>query len=190
MNMNNIFDLSHSIIEMDNSSNLNFSNSIIDMSQMFNLTQIQNSINEEVSRIENLQNKPLYKNILNESAENIILKDFLFSYKNSSKLNESCPILLVDFEPDDEIIQLPCDHCFDKASIIKWFKTESTLCPVCRTELPEKMIKKEKIDTPVVSRDDITRSVRTRYLNEINYIMEMEAELQLQRTLISHYSNS
>ena len=64
MNMNNIFDLSHSIIEMDNSSNLNFSNSIIDMSQMFNLTQIQNSINEEVSRIENLQNKPLYKNIL------------------------------------------------------------------------------------------------------------------------------
>ena len=36
------------------------------------------------------------------------------------------------FNDDDDIIQLPCSHCFHVEPIIHWLTEESCECPVCR----------------------------------------------------------
>ena len=40
------------------------------------------------------------------------------------------------FEENEEIIQLPCSHIFNKEGILQWLKEEQSKCPVCRYELP------------------------------------------------------
>ena len=48
-----------------------------------------------------------------------------------SLLEASCPVCLEDIEPHSEIHELPCDHKFHLACLLKWSKRQST-CPVCR----------------------------------------------------------
>ena len=82
--------------------------------------------------------KPVYKKVLSEEGEQQLKK---MLYKDSSKTNESCPIFYLDFEDNDEIIELPCKHIFTPSGIEKWLKEEKNECPVCRFELKSKEIK-------------------------------------------------
>ena len=36
------------------------------------------------------------------------------------------------FKEDDDVIQLPCNHCFFVEPIMKWLTEDSCECPVCR----------------------------------------------------------
>lgn len=46
--------------------------------------------------------------------------------------NLECSILCDSFKEDDDIIQLPCNHCFFVEPIMKWLTEDSCECPVCR----------------------------------------------------------
>ena len=46
--------------------------------------------------------------------------------------NTKCSITQEEFKDDDEVIQLPCNHCFIEESIMNWLTKEKGECPVCR----------------------------------------------------------
>lgn len=46
--------------------------------------------------------------------------------------NTACFITQDDFQEEDDIIQLPCNHCFSPDSIMHWLTEECAECPVCR----------------------------------------------------------
>jgi hypothetical protein len=46
--------------------------------------------------------------------------------------NLKCSILCESFKEDDDIIQLPCNHCFFVEPIMKWLTEDGCECPVCR----------------------------------------------------------
>ena len=47
-------------------------------------------------------------------------------------IHDKCSITMEKFNDDDEIIQLPCNHCFCVEPIMQWLTEESCECPVCR----------------------------------------------------------
>ena len=84
-----------------------------------------------------------YKKVLSEIGQGQLTHSL---FKDSSKNNTSCPIFFNEFKEDDEIIQLPCLHCFSPDAINKWLNEEGAHCPVCRYELEseEKKINNEE----------------------------------------------
>jgi len=46
--------------------------------------------------------------------------------------NTTCFITQDDFQEEDDVIQLPCHHCFTPDSIMQWLTEECAECPVCR----------------------------------------------------------
>ncbi|XP_042200438.1 E3 ubiquitin-protein ligase RNF181 [Callorhinchus milii] len=46
-----------------------------------------------------------------------------------------CPVCLLEFEEEETVKRMPCEHCFHSGCIVPWLgKTNS--CPLCRMELP------------------------------------------------------
>ena len=58
--------------------------------------------------------------MLTEEGETKLKK---IKFKDSEK-NNSCPILFVEFDEEEEIIELECKHCFNEEAIKKWLKKE------------------------------------------------------------------
>lgn len=89
--------------------------------------------------------KPVYKNVISDDGkaklENLIYSSDL----NLSNLScNICPITQDEFKDGDEIIKLPCDHYFNKKSILEWLENSKAECPVCRYKLLSKEIKIEE----------------------------------------------
>lgn len=57
--------------------------------------------------------------------------------KSTESRNVQCSVCLCDFESDDLVKHLRCDHIYHNDCISEWFKTKST-CPVCKLDLNEK----------------------------------------------------
>lgn len=53
----------------------------------------------------------------------------------SCSAGDTCCVCRNEFAAGTEVVQLPCDHCFDEACIMPWLEMHST-CPVCRRKLP------------------------------------------------------
>ncbi len=85
-------------------------------------------------------------------------------YNKSEASYHSCPILCTDFEEDDEITVLPCNHCFNSGAIEKWLTEEKSECPVCRTELDYK-----RMDPPVSHTTDTLTDISTNDLDTTYY---------------------
>ena len=145
---------------------------------------IESAISREVSFLE----KPVYKTVLTKEGEEKLKK---IKFKDSEKKNLSCPILFIDFDEEEEIVELECNHCFNEDAIKKWLKEEKAECPVCRYQLKD--TKDEKIETIKYSRDDIRNNMRREYVNflsdTMNTIYENEEELRLQRLLMEQYTH-
>jgi len=47
---------------------------------------------------------------------------------------ESCCICFLDYDLDENVMKLPCEHLYHKDCILNWFKIRST-CPKCRLDL-------------------------------------------------------
>lgn len=145
---------------------------------------IESAISREVSFLE----KPVYKTVLTKEGEEKLKK---IKFKDSEKKNLSCPILFIDFDEEEEIIELECNHCFNEDAIKKWLKEEKAECPVCRYELKD--TKDEKVEKIEYSRDDIRNNMRREYVNflsdTVNTIYENEEELRLQRLLMEQYTH-
>ena len=57
-----------------------------------------------------------------------------------------------EFEENQNIISLPCNHYFEPDAINKWVKEEKAECPVCRFKLHAKEV---KIDEKNYIREDV-----------------------------------
>lgn len=86
-------------------------------------TTLNNTLNEK---------NPI-KYVISEEEVNklktIKFKDVLCKHENNI-----CSITQEPFTDSDEIIQLPCNHCFQKDAILNWLTKEKGECPVCRNE--------------------------------------------------------
>ena len=94
---------------------------------------------------QSLYEKNNYKKVLSEEG-NDQLKVVKFDSENFEM--KECVITQEKFKKDEEIIQLPCGHIFNKEAIETWLKEESSKCPICRYELKFKEIKEQK-DTEI-----------------------------------------
>tara|TARA_B100000401_G_C52463332_1_gene557543 strand:- start:146 stop:649 length:504 start_codon:yes stop_codon:yes gene_type:complete len=79
-----------------------------------------------------MNEKSRFKKVLSEEGEKSLTK---VKYDKTKMDYDKCPILQSEFEPDEEITQLPCKHCFNTSAIEHWLKEEKSICPVCRYEL-------------------------------------------------------
>ncbi|GAB4814710.1 hypothetical protein N2152v2_001756 [Parachlorella kessleri] len=48
---------------------------------------------------------------------------------------EPCSVCHDDFKRSEEVVELPCNHCFHEGCLMPWLEAHNT-CPVCRLELP------------------------------------------------------
>ena len=133
------------------------------------------------------ENKTKIKKVIADS-ELEKLKPQKFNKINETETNIQCPILYYNFEENEEIIKLPCNHNYNCEAIIKWLSQESNTCPVCRHEFDYKEI---NIDN---KRQDIntTTSINTNIDEETANIYNLfsNEELLMQQILLDNYSNN
>ena len=79
-----------------------------------------------------LYQKPKYIKVLSEEGKKKLKTS---KYSQSLNCNSSCPIIQLEFEPEEEIIILPCNHAFNPEGIKHWLEEEKAECPVCRHQL-------------------------------------------------------
>ena len=108
-------------------------NSANNMNRLRTFTNIISEINS-FDRIMNqsLLERPKFKKVLSEEGKKQLIDT---KYSEDLKCNNSCPILQLDFEIDENIIMLPCNHVFNPEAIKQWTEEEKAECPVCRYEL-------------------------------------------------------
>ena len=102
---------------------------VSDISQFDNMVFVL--INNNISKQE-------YKKIATMREIKQINK-IIYTLQNTD-IPDECPITLNKFEIGQEISQLRCGHCFDSNAIIKWLRTSSNQCPVCRYSFNWKLI--------------------------------------------------
>lgn len=113
----------------------NFNNNDLLESLFYNIMmnlqdEIQGGQEDQVTNLSLYDNAPI-KLVISDEEKNKLLpikyKDALHKQQNSA-----CFITQDDFQDEDDIIQLPCNHCFTPDSIMHWLTEECAECPVCR----------------------------------------------------------
>jgi len=61
------------------------------------------------------------------------------SFTNPLQIS-SCPITLTEFNNNEEIIYLPCNHVFDPGAIFAWIDVNEN-CPICRKKVTKDELK-------------------------------------------------
>ena len=154
------------------------------------------------------ENKAKFKKVISTS-ELEKLKPQKFNKINESTTNIQCPILCYNFEENEEIIKLPCNHNYNCEAIIKWLSQESNTCPVCRHEFDYKEInidnKRQTQDLEESTREESTREESTREEStreestreestreeSINFYNLFSSEdILMQELLLNSYSNT
>jgi hypothetical protein len=103
--------------------------------------------------------------------------EFTSEQEETMKANEfemGCTICQSDFERDEVLISLPCQHTFHRDCILPWI-TSNNSCPNCRFELPldDKELESERL-----------QRMKARFTAEGLKIMEVGAEINgLQSTV-------
>ena len=124
----------------------NITESLID--ELYRLFTITDNINNHV--INNVTNQSLYIRNPNIKVARKEIIDSLVSitYKDLDKKEEKiiCSITQEKFCDEDDIIQLPCFHCFLIEPIKKWLTEESNQCPVCRFTFDSEEKKENQIE--------------------------------------------
>ena len=133
------------------------------------------------------ENKTKFKKVIADS-ELEKLKPQKFNKINETETNILCPILCYNFEENEEIIKLPCNHNYNSEAIIKWLSQESNTCPVCRHEFDYKEIdidnKRPIIDTNIDTNIDTTEETAN------IYNLFSNEEILMQQILLDNYSNN
>lgn len=99
------------------------------------------------------------KHVINNDVKNSLIP-IKFKEANDKENNDKCCISYEVFKDDDDIIQLPCNHCFFVEPIMKWLTEDSCECPVCRYKFDS--IEK-KIEVPEVEIAEIENSYLDSY---------------------------
>lgn len=141
-----------------------------------NASSLNDVLNDSLNDPEQVK----YKNVITEKAKDLIqMKGYV---KNDYIEQLSCPMTLNDFKEGDDIAELPCGHIFERMAILKWLEEENVCCPVCRTELPSKEIKIDKVD--VIPRRQLLNTNQLLY-TLINRELNRQDEEDLQSAIMS-----
>ena len=153
---------------------LETTNATTSIERLINIMNIGRRTNIPIGNINSLQSilnstlndKTPYKNILSEEGEKTLKT---LPYTNNPDLfpNDKCPIMYTPFEENQDVIQLPCKHCFNSDSIIKWLKEEKAECPVCRFKLDSDEKKITQTQTNQSQSPSLTTS-RTTLFNSLS----------------------
>lgn len=90
---------------------------------------------------QSLYDESTYKKKISEKGK-LELMHIKFDKNDKDNLNTSCPIMQTDFEDEQYVIKLPCNHLFLPDAINRWLE-EKPECPVCRHELDYIEVKRE-----------------------------------------------
>ena len=198
-NSNILIDNSNILIDFSNNFNFNFnSNSNFRFRDIFsnyynyynldldfeNNNFLQNFINRTLEN-----DKKRYKQVISDT-EYKKLKRTKYNKANAEKeyLNTQCPIFCNNFEDNEEIIILPCNHIFSPDGIEKWLSEESNSCPVCRYEFEYKEIKNTDISDNNTSPN--SNNIPPNSNNFTSDIDELEEEILLQEILLNSYTTN
>lgn len=72
------------------------------------------------------------RHVISENIADNILKTKKYINVDNRDEHSKCPISLEYFNDDDDVIQLPCNHCFFEEPIRQWLMNDSHVCPICR----------------------------------------------------------
>jgi hypothetical protein len=86
------------------------------------------------------------KNVVTEEVKNG-LSTIKFKDAKDREKNDKCLISMEKFDEEDDIIQLPCNHCFCLEPIMQWLTEESCECPVCRYKFDSMEKKTQHIES-------------------------------------------
>jgi hypothetical protein len=131
---------------------------------------------EPIQRVmtESLYDRNPIKYVITEDVKNSLIP-IKFKHAIDKENNEKCSITVEIFKDDDEIIQLPCNHCFFVEPIMKWLTEDSCECPVCRYKF-------ERIEKKVVETEEVEE------VEEV-VVEEVEEEIEEASTFDDHYDN-
>jgi hypothetical protein len=88
--------------------------------------------------------KPVFKYVISEDGK-LLLKEEVYDLSNNQETDSNiCPISFVEFEQNEKLIRLPCNHLFNKENILNWLEKEKSECPVCRYQLPSTEVRNEE----------------------------------------------
>ena len=190
-------------------------------SSYITLASSRNNYYTNYSRARNLRNivRSLYINYTEEDENNTFLESFInstfesntkfkkvistseleklkpqkFNKINETTTNIQCPILYYNFEENEEIIKLPCNHNYNCEAIIKWLSQESNTCPVCRHEFDYKEI---NIDNKRQSLEQIQDQDQDQEVEQNSeetpniYNLFSSEDILMQQILLDSYSNN
>jgi hypothetical protein len=145
---------------------------------------INSSPNSQNVLHQSLYDRNPIKNVITEEVKNSLIP-IKFNQAVDKEINDKCCILVEKFNDDDNIIQLPCNHCFFVEPIIQWLTEESCECPVCRHKF-ESMEKK----TILINDDDM--EVEINGVEDIPDLIENFNQINIDNPdlLFSHAMNS
>jgi hypothetical protein len=100
------------------------------------LIPINNFYENESTASQRVLNESLYdrnpiRHVITDDIKNSIIP-IKFKDLEDKENNNKCSITMDPFNDDDDIIQLPCSHCFLVEPIMQWLTEENCVCPVCR----------------------------------------------------------
>lgn len=100
------------------------------------MTHLQTTI-DQVTYMEDVltysfDNTTFRNEVLTEEEEQLLLEEPYDPQCHNSTL---CPILQSQFELNELVTVLPCNHVFNREAIRTWLKEHSSLCPLCRYNL-------------------------------------------------------
>jgi len=105
-----------------------FGNLPTQMGDFANDAQMQNILNQLFMQHQNQGPPPASENAVSK------LPRIKITFSQTD-LKMDCSVCQCEFELDEEVVKLPCDHLFHSDCILPWFKMNNS-CPVCRFELP------------------------------------------------------
>lgn len=132
---NNVFNNTFHMLIND----LNYYNNF-NLNDNSNLNNYYNPINtfygNTSNSSQNILNESLYdrnpiKHVITEDVRSSLIP-IKFKDAKDKENNEDCSITMDALKEEDDIIQLPCNHCFLVEPIMKWLTEESCECPICR----------------------------------------------------------
>ena len=117
-----------------------------------------------------MNDKNKYKLVLSEDSYEDVLKIEKYTSAaeaSASAAEDTCPIMSTKFVEGQDIIRLPCNHCFEPDAIKQWLIEEKAECPVCRYnkfKTIEKKINATEMET--------METIENNDINDINQITE------------------
>jgi len=162
----------------------------------FNNIHPNNSLNNILSSsFDNDQDA--YKNVLSQEGQEQLK---IIKYNSKEIKEKVCPITREEFKENEEIVQLPCKHIFNKEAIKIWLETENAICPICRKKLKSKEIKNDNINENDSSTQPNTQqtlqplqnslNLGETFLNIINERHRQMEDEQLQQAIINSFNDS